>query len=186
MGTDRGRDAELLVASVDDPDRFGELFDRNVEMMLAFFVRRTGCAQTAADLTSETFAQAFASRQRYAPTGAPAQAWLFTIARRQLSRYARREAVSTKYRRRLGVGLGPVGDDDLDRIEALVDFAPQRAAIREALEELPDGRAEAVWLRVGHDLSYAEVARRLDCSEQAARARVTRGLSQLADLLEAP
>jgi DNA-directed RNA polymerase specialized sigma24 family protein len=41
-------------------------------------------------------------------------------------------------------------------------------------------------LRVGHDLPYAEVARRLGCSEGAARVRVTRALTRLADLLEAP
>jgi len=44
--------------------------------------------------------------------------------------------------------------------------------------------AAAVALRIAEDLPYHEVARRLGCSEGAARVRVTRGLDQLAQLLE--
>ena len=35
-------DALLLTASVDDVDRFGELYDRHVDAVLAFHQRRTG------------------------------------------------------------------------------------------------------------------------------------------------
>ena len=41
----------------------------------------------AADLTAETFAAAHASCKRFRDVGAPAQAWLFTIAPRQLSHF---------------------------------------------------------------------------------------------------
>lgn len=174
-------DAELIVGSVDEPDLFGELFDRHVEAVLAFFVRRTGCAQVSADLMAETFAAAFSSTRRFTDTGVPARAWLFKIARRQLARYLRREEVATRARRRLGVDV-PVRlhDRDLERIQAVVDFAPVEAA----LETLPEGQAEAVWLRIGHDLSYPKVASRLGCSEGAARVRVSHGLSRLAVAME--
>jgi DNA-directed RNA polymerase specialized sigma24 family protein len=44
--------------------------------------------------------------------------------------------------------------------------------------------AQAVDLRVGLDLPYPEVARRLGTTEGTARARVARGLSNLLDNLE--
>jgi RNA polymerase sigma-70 factor (ECF subfamily) len=171
-------DAELLVGSVEDADRFGELYDRHVEAVLAFHVRRVRCAATAADLTAETFAAAFTSRHRFRDTGAPARAWLFTIARRQLSHFHRREKVADRARRRLGVSV-TLDEAEIERIEALADLAPLRGDLAAALDALPSGQADAVRLRVAEDLPYPEVARRLGCSEDAARARVSRGMSRL-------
>lgn len=178
-------DALLLTASVDDVDGFGELYDRHVDAVLAFHQRRTGCPDTAADLTAETFAEAFTSRHRFRDTGAPARAWLFTIARRQLARYVRRERVATRARRRLGMPVEVTLDDaDRERIERLVDLAPLRPALEDALAALSTAQAEAVTLRVGHDLGYDEIAEQLGCSEGAARVRVSRALTRLADELE--
>lgn len=67
-------DAQLLIESADHPDLFALIYERHVDAVLAYFFRRTGCAQTAADLTAETFAQAFTSRGRFTDTGAPARA----------------------------------------------------------------------------------------------------------------
>jgi RNA polymerase sigma factor (sigma-70 family) len=178
-------DAELLVrSSGGDSAPFAELYERHVEAVMAFHHRRTGCAQTAADLTAETFAAAFVSRKRFRDTGAPARAWLFTIARRQLNHFVRSEKVRDKYRRRLGISALMLDSSDIDRVEELADFEDARGRLREALASMPPAQAAAVRLRVGDELSYMEVAERLGCSEPAARARVSRGLILLADLME--
>jgi RNA polymerase sigma-70 factor (ECF subfamily) len=182
---DEPSDAVLLERSTTDVDLFAELYDRHVDAVLAYHQRRTGCPDTAADLTAETFAAAFTSRHRFRDTGAPARAWLFTIARRQLGRYIRREQVATRARRRLGMPSEVTLDDaDRERIERLVDFAPLRPALGEAMAALPSGQAEAVSLRIGHDLAYAEIAERLGCTEGAARVRVSRALTRLAEAME--
>src|SRR5215472_4243375 len=85
-GPEERSDAELLQGSADDPELFGIFYDRHVSALLSFFYRRTASAQLAADLTAETFANAFLSRARYRNTGAPARAWLLGIARHELSR----------------------------------------------------------------------------------------------------
>lgn len=179
-------DAELLVGSRSEIDLFGELYDRNIDGMLGYFMRRTGCAQTAADLAAETFAQAFTSRHRFVDTGAPAQAWLFKIAGRQLSRFRRTERVSERARRRLGVTAEALSSDDIDRVEALIDFVPVQEALRAAVADLPVKQSEALTLRVGNGLSYAEVAGRLGCTEGAARVRVSRGLARLTEVMGEP
>ena len=178
-------DAELLAAARDDPEAFGIFYDRHVRALLAYFYRRTACAETAADLAAETFAAAFAARRRYGERGAPARAWLFKIGRRQLGRALRRGRVDQRARRRLGLERVPLDEESIERIEALADLEPVRAAVREAMGSLSPNLAAAVALRVGDDLPYVEVARRLGCSEGAARTRVARGLSKLADRLEA-
>lgn len=170
-----------LIASVDGEGSFAALYERHVDDVLRYFVRRTGCGQTAADLTAETFAEALGSRRRFRDTGAPGRAWLFKIAQRQLSRFVRREVVSERARRKVGIDRLVLGEDDLDRVEQLIDFEMTGAAIRDAMDELPAAQSEAVLLRVGQAMSYREVASKLGCSEGAARVRVTRGMTALAE-----
>jgi RNA polymerase sigma factor (sigma-70 family) len=73
----------------------------------------------------------------------------------------------------------------LERIEELVDAAQWRTALGEALAQLTTAERDAIRLRVIEQLDYATVAARLRCSEQAARARVHRGLARLATTLGA-
>jgi len=65
-------------------------------------------------------------------------------------------------------------------VEELADLAGLRSALRTELQRVRRSQREALWLRVVEEFSYAEVAERLEISEQAARARVSRGLRSLA------
>jgi RNA polymerase sigma-70 factor (ECF subfamily) len=161
-----------------------ELYRRHAEDLLRYFARRTLDPETAAELTAETFAEAFASRGNYRDTGANGVAWLYGIARHQLSRFFRAGRVARTARMRLGLPAREVSPDDFERIEDLVDFAPLRAALVEALETLADDQREALRLRVIDGLSYTEVAARLQCAESAARQRVSRGLRRMAVVLQ--
>ncbi|HVX70865.1 MAG TPA: RNA polymerase sigma factor [Mycobacteriales bacterium] len=178
-------DEQLLAGSVADPLLFSVFYERCAGPMLAFFARRTFDPDLAADLTAETFAQAFASRTRFRiRADSSAEAWLYTIARRQLSRARRKAQAETRARDRLGVPIRPLNASDYDRIEALIDFEAVGRAVAGALSKLSTEQQEAVTLRVVEGRPYADVARLIGCSELAARARVSRGLSRLAGLLE--
>jgi RNA polymerase sigma-70 factor (ECF subfamily) len=178
-------DEQLLAASRRDPSQFGVFYDRHAAAVLAFCVRRTGSVETALDLTAEVFAAAYAKRTAFRRTGAPARAWLYGIARRQIGTFHRRSRVADRYRRRFGIPPVAVSDD-LDRIEALADLDAISPALNGAFALLPQGQQRAVELRVLDQLPYAEVARRLGCSEGAARVRVSRALTRLAETLEEP
>jgi RNA polymerase sigma-70 factor (ECF subfamily) len=175
-------DAELLAS--DRTEDFGILYDRHASAVLGFLYRRTADPDTAADLTAETFAQAFLSRRRFRDPGNGARAWLLGIAHHELTRTLRRRRVEDRARRRLGMERIPVDEVSYERIEELADFAPLREVIREAMGSLSPRLAEALTLRIGLELPYDEVARRLRCSPVAARVRVARGLARLTDLLE--
>jgi RNA polymerase sigma-70 factor (ECF subfamily) len=175
-------DAELLEAGT--AEDFGIFYDRHSRAVLGFLYRRTADPETAGDLTAETFAQAYLSRRRYREGGSGARAWLLGIAHHQLGRSLRRRRVEDKARRRLGLERITVDEISFERIEELADFAPVREAIRQALDSVSPKLAQAVLLRIGHELPYPEVARRLRCSESAARVRVARGLAKLTERLE--
>lgn len=84
----------------------------------------------------------------------------------------------------MGIPHLAIDDVSLARIEAEIDFEPIRQQVHAALEELPAGQAQAVSLGVGEELPYAEVARRLGCTEGAARVRVSRALAAMASHLD--
>ncbi len=178
-------DAELLRRARRDPEAFGMFYDRHGDAVLAYFMRRTACPQTALDLAAETFAAAFTARNRFTDRGIPATAWLFGIARNKLGRFARSQRVETRAQRRLGMERIEHHAAELDRVEALVDLSPIAERLDQAIASLSPPVALAVRLRVAEELPYADVADRLGCSEGAARVRVSRGLSHLATVMEA-
>jgi RNA polymerase sigma-70 factor (ECF subfamily) len=181
----RPSDEELLAESTRRPQLFVTLYDRVLPGLLAYLARRTFDAQAAADLTAETLAEAYASRRRFRDRGAgSASAWLYTIAARKLGRYQRRLQVEDAARRRLGMERIELGVDDVERIEALIDFEHVGREVRQAFETLRSDQREALRLRVIEGRSYRDVARELGCSEVTARARVSRGLRRLAAQLD--
>ena len=177
-------DSELLIASRTEPEAFTELYRRHAEDLLRYFARRTLDPETAAELTAETFAEAFASRANYRDQGVNGVAWLYGIARHRLGRFFRSGRVEAAARRKLGMPERDLAPQDYERIEDLIDFAPIREALVEALDTLNDEQRDALRLRVIDGLGYAEVAERLKCTEQNAQQRVSRGLRKIALLLQ--
>jgi len=177
-------DAELLALSREQPEAFGAFYRRHAQNLLRYFARRTLDPETAAELTAETFAEAFASRSRFRDRGSGAAAWLYGIARHQLGRYLRAGAVESRARRRLGMPERDLQPGDYERVEELIDFAPLRAALADALDLLTEDQREAMRLRVMEERPYEEVARILECTEATARARVSRGLRRVTQVLE--
>lgn len=181
--SDPRSDVELLRASARDADAFGVFYLRHARAVADYFTKRAGDRGLVADLTSETFAQAFASRRRYRDTGAAATGWLFTIARRQLNEFYRTQRVSAKYRGRLGISTDR-SIDDLDRVDELDQLRQLQPCLDALLGLVSEPAAEAVVLRIGHGLSYQAVAEQLGCSPGAARVRVSRALHTIHEHLD--
>jgi RNA polymerase sigma-70 factor (ECF subfamily) len=79
-----------------------------------------------------------------------------------------------------------ISTEDYDRIEELLDFASVGRQIERALAGLSEEQREALTLRVVQSRPYREVAEILGCSQETARARVSRGLKRLASEIEQP
>jgi RNA polymerase sigma factor (sigma-70 family) len=162
-----------------------DLYREHAERMLVFFARRTYDAQTAVDLVGETFARAYASRdRRRGVTPEEAAGWVWGIARNVLLETLRKGAAERRALARLGAHAPVLNDDEQTRIEELAGLADLRGFVAAALDELSADQREALRLRVVSELEYEEVAATLGISEQAARARVSRGLRALALALD--
>ncbi len=163
------------------------LYARHHDELLLFLARRTADAEVALDLWSETFAQAVAGRTKFRGTSdAEAAAWLYGIAKRQLARYFRRGYAERRALERLGLERPPADIELIADVARRAQLDVLRAELAVAFASLSEPIRDAVKLRVVDELPYIQVAETLSISEQAARARVSRGLAALADALEGP
>jgi RNA polymerase sigma-70 factor (ECF subfamily) len=169
------------VRSSDDADAFHDFYVANRRRVLAFLTRRALDPDVARDLAAETFAVALQRRHQFrGHTDAEAEAWLFAIARTQLSMYWRR---GTAERRALALlGAQDPGHEaaELDRIEELAGLRQLRRDVRRAVDGLAPDQAYAVQQRVVCERAYADLAAELGVSEDVVRARVSRALRTLA------
>ena len=173
-------DGELLEMSLQDPDAFGAFYDRFEEELLAFFMRATGRADLAADLTAEVFAAALSSAGLFRAGLGSARGWLFG------SLATARRHVAARERGRSRPPAPGAGADEPHRRGARAD---RRAGARDSgalrlLESLPDDQRVAVKGRVLQERGYDELADSLRCSQSVVRQRVSRGLRSLRAQLE--
>ena len=173
-------DAELLTAARTDPQAFREFYERYAVWMRAWFQRQTRSETAALDLTAETFAQAWRSVKRFRDeadgSGAP---WLFGIARNLLRQYHKHNRIESAARARMGLEVSFADCEDYEQVDDRSEVGALAPLLRHALRALPAEQRRALELRIVHGLPYEAVAARLQCSQNAARLRVSRALRAL-------
>ena len=164
---------------------FSAMYAREIERVLIFLARRTLDATLAADLAAETFAIAFRGWPRpQRRADEEVRAWLFTVSRRQVGRYLRSARAEQRAVRRLGIQVPLVHEDDIELIDERAGLSALRAEVSARLVSLNPQHRDALQLRVVEERPSPEVAIALGISEQAARARVSRGLRALRSVLD--
>ncbi len=173
-------DAELIRAARRDPAAFEAFVERHAMLLDRWLLAQTNDPATAHDLMAETFAQAwYAARRFRGSDDGSGAAWLYGIARNLLRQHYRRGRLETAARRRLGMATSTHEEDGSEEITFRIDARELAPAVREAFAELTPEQQRAIAYRVIDEMSYAEVAARLDCNTVTARSRVFRGLRTL-------
>jgi RNA polymerase sigma-70 factor (ECF subfamily) len=181
----RNRPGCLLQAAKSDPDAFAEFYEQYIRRVIAFLLRRTFDPELALDLAAETFATALLRRHDFrGSTEEQERAWLFAIARTQLSHYVRRGQVERRAVRRLGIMTTSMAPDEIARIEEMAGLADLKSRLVGALDALAPEQRQAVELRVLSEFDYRRIAQEMNSTEEVARARVSRGLRMLARQLD--
>jgi RNA polymerase sigma factor (sigma-70 family) len=178
MGVDS--DAMVISASINEPERFGTLFDRHATAMYRYFVRRVG-ADAADSLLGELFRVAFERRGTYDCGQPNARPWLYGIATRLLAHHHRSEA----RRLRATARLVATRDQESDPTENLLDAVDARAlwpVVAEALASLPEGERDVLILYAWEDLSYQDIATALGVPVGTVRSRLNRARRRLREL----
>jgi RNA polymerase sigma-70 factor, ECF subfamily len=146
-----------------------ELFERHAETVYRFLLRETASPALGEDLTQDVFLRVIEGHRRYEARGLDAS-WLFRIAHNVL--------VDFRQTRRLEMlRLGDVREPahDPGNIAALV--------YADALRFLAPGDRAVYLLREKAGLSYAELARMFEITEEGVRSRLYRARRDLRRLL---
>lgn len=173
---DAPTDAQLIVASLDEPRAFAGIFDRHFLRVRNYLWRRVE-SSVAAELSSETFTIAFDARARYDPSRADAGPWLLGIATNLLRRHRRGEV--RRLRALAAVAPEPGEDDAAAVIASRVDAEALRGPLFIALLELSPADRDALLLLAWADLSYLEIASALEVPIGTVRSRIHRARMRL-------
>ncbi len=160
---------------------FADFYEEHSPDVLRYFARQTRDAQAAFDLMEETFCRAFEKRHDFrGSSDEQAAAWLWSIARNELSRFRRSKSVEFTAMQRLGLERPPKpSDEELCQVERLIATESLREQISVALDMLSPDQQEVIRLRYEEELTDQEIAERLSVSHDVVRARASRALRKL-------
>jgi len=159
-----------------DREAYAMLFDRFHDEIYRFATRRLGDPVAGQDAAAETFADAFKGIARYEQTGAPFEAWLYTIARRRIVDQIRIRARHDHAALSPEDGLQPsLGGHEGSIIDGLL--------LRALIARLPESERDVVELRFMEDLDVEQTARRLGKQPGAVRVAQHRALTKLRTMM---
>jgi RNA polymerase sigma factor (sigma-70 family) len=175
-------DAEIIVGSQRDPERFAVLFHRHAGSINRYVTRRLGPGP-AEDIVAETFLAAFRQRGRYDPVRRDARPWLYGIAGNLIRRHRRDEVRQLRAWER--TGIDPVTESFAELVDARVSANLANRAVAAALASLDAKQRDVVLLVAWGDLTYDQVGEALGVAEGTVRSRMSRARTQLRKTLAA-
>ena len=171
-------DADLVLASADDPAAFGVIIERHQAFVFGAALRVTRNHALAEDIAQDTFLRAHRALADYRGDG-ELRGWLYRIATNL--------ALNAVSRRREHPAAEIPDTVDLrgsPESELLRSFDVGR--VRSAISRLPDALRVPLVLREYHDATYEEIAARLSIPLNTVRSRIHRARSSLQTMLEVP
>jgi len=142
--------------------------------IFAYLWRYLNGREDVEDCFQEVFLRAFKAYERL-DEGAYIRAWLYKIATNEVISYHRKRNRKLNYQVMLDQDLVSSVSSPIQYLEMKERFE----VLMGAINALPHCQRSAFLLRKYHELSYADIARILDCSEEAARANVYQALRKL-------
>jgi RNA polymerase sigma-70 factor (ECF subfamily) len=155
------------------PD-FETLVEAHSAELFAYVWRMLHDTADAEDCLQETFLRAYRSFARLRPD-TQHRAWLYKIATNTARTHLKqRGRIATRT-----LDLDPDLQSDKSSPADQVDQRQLIKTVARAVEALPDQQRAALIMRKYQELSYAEIAAALDCTEESARANVYQALKKL-------
>jgi len=164
---------ELIAIAVDDPRQFEILYSRYFLQIFKYIFNRVRQEHDAAALTSDVFAKALCSLNKYQFRQVPFVSWLYGIARNELLQHFR------KNKKEVLVFLEEEQlrnfSEELEGDNKEVLFEQMKTA----LEQLSVEEIELVEMKFFQQQSHREIAVLLNISEENTRVRTFRVIKKL-------
>jgi RNA polymerase sigma factor (sigma-70 family) len=179
-GRDLRTDAEIVLASVADPESFSVIFERHFDNLYGYLARRVG-REVANELAAEVFVVAFRRRALFDARQVSSLPWLFGVASNLLRNHARTERRQLRAYSRTGVD--PVIWDAEADVDQRIDAERAGPIIARALLRLRDDDRDALLLFAWGSLTYDQIAQTLGLLVGTVRSRLARARRQFRELL---
>ncbi len=185
--TDADESDEALIGRYarGDAAAFERLYRRHETRIWRYLERHVGNRATADELMQEVWFAVARDAERYAPS-ARFTTWLFTIAHNRMvdAMRARREQMSLEM---LGLNAGAAAEqltaDPSAGPLAAAAARDQRAALMQAIAELPSEQRDAFLLQIEGDLSVEEIAAITRSSFETTKSRLRYARTKLRESL---
>jgi RNA polymerase sigma-70 factor, ECF subfamily len=162
------------------------IMDRHGEPLFHYLLRQLGNEADAADLAQETFARVYLHRARFRPAD-KFSTWLYAIAtnlvRDRFRWRSRHPQVSLDAADEDTSGIKDALPDATASPSEQADAHERSAAVREAVESLPEDLRTPLILSEYEDLPHAQIAAVLNCSAKAVESRLYRARARLRERL---
>lgn len=175
-------DAEAIVGSLENPDRFDEIYRRYRDDIFRFVARRIG-PDDAPDITADVFVRAFRVRDRYDPSRPDARPWLYGIATNVVGDHRRRMRIRRSRTESIAVSWLERDAEFSDLVAADADAVSQRAQLVTALRSLRRRDREVLLLAVLEDLTYQQIAEALGMPVGTVRSSLNRARRRMRELI---
>lgn len=166
----------IRAAQNGDRSSFARLIDVYWDRLYRWLYHLTRDRHTAEDLTQETFLRALAAVKSFRP-GSNFRAWVFRIGHNNFVNQKRSER-RTKHQLPDDAAAAEVGT-----AESAAENREVLEVVNRAVADLPSDFRAALLLRVEEGLSFREVAKVLNTTEETARWRVFKARQKLMKVL---
>ncbi len=159
-------------------ERFREIYTAHHEDLWRYCLRRISTPAEAEDVLGDVFTVAW-RRLDDIPPNESARPWLFGVARHHLQNHWRQSSRHREVHLRLVSEAAIAAEESPDQDD------DRSAHVLDALGRLSEADAEVLRLVVWEELPHSEIAKVMDCSENAVAIRVHRARRRLAEHLSA-
>lgn len=174
--------ALMLAFKNGDKSAFEALLRKHYRNVLNFSYRFLGRRDLAEDLTHEVFLRVYRNPAGYEPRSR-FRTWLYTIAKNLCLNELRRKSHRMQSLDAPGLPEGGQAPQDIPDPTPPPDASLVRqeriAAVRAAIDDLPENQRLAVILRRYDDFSYEQIAATLNTSEKAVKSLLSRAKEHL-------
>lgn len=165
-------DEELIEEIQQNTQKFSVLYERYVDRIYSYLLRRTNNKALAQDLTSVTFEAAFKNIKDFKIAQGGVLAWLYRVAGNKLKNHLRRQKF-----------LAPLSSEpklkaDFD-LAASIEKSEEEALLLEAFSQLSHNDQMILTLRFFENLRSDQVAIIIGCSKDTLYVRIHRALKRL-------
>ncbi len=162
--------------NVCDEQRFKLLFTDLAPLLRNFLNYKYSNLELARDMVQEAFSVLWKNCEKVQP--AQAKAYLFRVAQNQMIKYIDKEKIRNRH-----LELQTRNSTNEDPAYAM-EYNEFQEALKEAIQQLPDGQREVFLLNRIDKKKYREIAVLLDISEKAVEKRMSKAMKQLKKSME--